>query len=160
LFLLALIVIWAMMRQISSDSLIRMPKSVLPAIFDALSNLSQYFVSRASLSAILYLCMKSALLSAAWASSTLAPIEVPERKTWLDKTLWDEDFPLSSPANPMIARANLKVRPTISGVSLKLFCLFPFPFFLSRRVSLRRGRRPRRSSSPFGRPGGILAYLP
>lgn len=44
------------------------------------SNSSQYIVSRASLLAIDILCAKSALLSAAKASLTLAPILVAARK--------------------------------------------------------------------------------
>ena len=117
-----------MILQTSSISLVNPVKSSLRTVFEATNNHNQYLVSRASLRAMLYLCMKSALLSAACASSILAPIEVPERTIWDDKVFLDGVVLLILSANLQILTANSKVRLSIS-IALAIL-LFPFAFSL------------------------------
>ena len=154
-----------MIREISSDSLSNTDKFCSGVIPEASNNLSQYFVSRASLRAILYLCIKSALLSAACASSTFAPIEVPARRTCEDRTFTNEDFLSSLSASFIISIANLKVRSTISLLFVKYFCSFsfyllPFHFCLIELLSRRRGHQPGWLSNPFCLLQAILVYWP
>ncbi len=63
-----LTIIFVIMDIISLVSFIRYDKSSLSKILEAFNNLSQYKLSLASFCAILYLCIKSALLSPDWAS--------------------------------------------------------------------------------------------
>lgn len=74
--------------------------------YNSLHNASQYSVSSTSLTAILNLWIKSALLSAFWASLTFAPIEVELLKSWfasgkflLDWRIWQYLAALTAKAN-------------------------------------------------------------
>ena len=69
-------------RPICSPSFRSESSSSPDAIFSSIQILSQYTVSRASLSAISTYLMKSRLDEPAFASSRFAPIDVPDRKNW------------------------------------------------------------------------------
>jgi hypothetical protein len=87
LFCLVLTTIAAITLMISSFSLIKGNNLFPSRILVVTSILNQYFVSLASFKEIYNLLTKSALLCADCDSSTLAPIDVPDRISCLYKTL-------------------------------------------------------------------------
>lgn len=83
---------------------------------DAIRSLSQYSVSRASLSAIASLCKKFLRLCPDLASAVFAPILVPERNSWLARILATPGYSLRYLHNWTIRVANLKVRSAIGNM--------------------------------------------
>jgi len=153
------------MREISSASVSNFRTCADEPILVANARLSQYLVSRASFNAILYLCMKSALLWAGWVSCILAPIDVPERNICFDNILADGRLVVMVSANFTISTAKAKDRLPISPGPANLicslsftfyFCLFTFSFIPL--LSRRRGLRPGLLSIPFCRPACFRAF--
>jgi hypothetical protein len=94
---------------------------------EASSRRNQYNVSRASLSAMLYLLIKSARLCPACASSTFAPTEVPDLNNCCIKVRNDPDLESRLRHKRTISSAKLKV---LSFMSRGCPASFTFTFLL------------------------------
>jgi len=85
-------------------------------MFTLLQRASQYLVSLASFRAIDIFDIKSALLWPAWASSTLAPIDVPERKSCLDRSLFNILAIINCPAK--FNNSNSEIKSSFANIFL------------------------------------------
>src|SRR5262245_19118472 len=116
-----------MTRAISSASLNRILHAPFDSSPEASSRRNQYKVSRASLSAMLYLLIKSARLCPACASCTFAPTDVPAFNNCCAKIRSDRGFESRLRQRRMISKAKLKV---LSFMSRGGSASFNFYFFL------------------------------
>jgi hypothetical protein len=121
-----------MIRAISSASFKRRLHEPFDSSPEASSRRNQYNVSRASLSAMLYLLIKSARLCPACASSTFAPTEVPDRNNCCAKVRNDPALESRLRHKRTTSSAKLKVLSLCLAVVL-LLSLLPFYFCLSKR---------------------------
>jgi hypothetical protein len=123
-----------MIRAISSASFKRRLHEPFDSSPEASSRRNQYNVSRASLSAMLYLLIKSARLCPACASSTFAPTEVPDRNNCCAKVRNDPALESRLRHKRTTSSAKLKV---LSFMSRGRPASFTFAFLLL--PSKRRG---------------------
>jgi hypothetical protein len=127
-----LTIIEAKTRAISSASFNSRLHEPFDSSPEASSRRNQYNVSRASLSAMLYLLIKSARLWPACASSTFAPTEVPDLNNCCTKVRNDPGRESRLRHKRTTCSAKLKVLSFISrgGPASFTFTLFTFAFCL------------------------------
>jgi hypothetical protein len=129
-----------MTRAISSASLKRILHAPFESSPEASSRRNQYKVSRASLSAMLYLLIKSARLCPACASCTFAPTEVPDLSNCCAKIRSDRGFESILRHKRTISKAKLKVLSFMSRGGCAsftfYFCLFTFSLYQAPRAGI------------------------